>query len=135
MGSKNKVDCIVGGPPCQGYSGIGHRRTFTGIDKHDIPSNHLYREIAKFIAAVRPKAFLFENVKGLLSSRWYVDGEKGEIWEDVQAAFKGADGYESLPEFAGLADYHLTALIPGERPPQVRRQDGEGGHDSVTHAR
>jgi DNA (cytosine-5)-methyltransferase 1 len=102
-----EIDLVVGGPPCQGYSGIGHRRTFTGIDKQDIPSNHLYREMAKFVAATRPRAFLFENVKGLLSSRWFADGEKGEIWEDVKAAFRGSAGYANLPEYEALREYEV----------------------------
>ena len=29
---------LAGGPPCQGYSGIGHRRTYS-VDKEQIPSN------------------------------------------------------------------------------------------------
>ena len=37
--------------------------------------------------------FLFENVKGLTSSRWTPEGEKGEIWKDVQRTFEGLDGY------------------------------------------
>jgi len=88
------VDLVAGGPPCQGYSGIGHRRTFTDLTKHEIPSNHLYREMAKFIEAVRPKLFLFENVKGLLSSRWMPAGERGEIWADVKATFGSLTGYD-----------------------------------------
>lgn len=89
-----EIDLVAGGPPCQGYSGIGHRRTFTDLAKADIPSNHLYGEMAKFIAAVRPKLFLFENVKGLVTSRWTPDGETGEIWRDVRATFEALDGYD-----------------------------------------
>lgn len=81
------IDLVVGGPPCQGYSGIGHRRSFD-ITKADIPSNHLYREMARLIQAVGPKAFVFENVRGLINSRWTPDGEKGEIWRDVQETFQ-----------------------------------------------
>src|SRR4029078_3829693 len=82
-----EIDLVVGGPPCQGFSGIGHRRTFAGISRRDIPANHLYREMAKFVGAVQSQLFVFENVKGLLSSRWSPEGRKGEIWEDVQRAF------------------------------------------------
>lgn len=82
-----EIDLVTGGPPCQGYSGIGHRRSFA-LAKNDIPSNHLYREMAAFIEAVQPKAFIFENVRGLLSARWSPDGQKGEIWRDVQDAFE-----------------------------------------------
>jgi DNA (cytosine-5)-methyltransferase 1 len=81
------IDLVTGGPPCQGFSGIGHRRSFE-LTKTEIPSNHLYREMAKFVTAIGPKAFVFENVRGLLNSRWTPDGEKGEIWEDVQTAFR-----------------------------------------------
>ena len=82
-----EISVVVGGPPCQGFSGIGHRRSFD-VTKDEIPSNHLYREMAKFVQEVAPRAFIFENVRGLLTSRWTPDGEKGEIWEDVQRAFK-----------------------------------------------
>ncbi len=81
------VTLVVGGPPCQGYSGIGHRRSFT-LHKEEIPSNHLYADMAQVVQEVAPKAFVFENVRGLLNSRWTRDGEKGEIWRDVQDTFK-----------------------------------------------
>ena len=81
-----EVALVAGGPPCQGYSGIGHRRSFD-ITKEQIPSNHLYREMASLIQAVAPRAFLFENVKGLLTAKWTPDGSKGEIWSDVRATF------------------------------------------------
>lgn len=80
------VDLVAGGPPCQGYSGIGHRRSFV-LAKEEIPSNHLYRDMAKFVQAVQPKAFLFENVRGLLNARWTPAGEKGEIWAEVRQTF------------------------------------------------
>ena len=81
-----EIDLVVGGPPCQGFSGIGHRRSFD-LAKEDIPSNHLYREMARVVEAIAPKAFVFENVRGLLNSRWTPSGEKGEIWSDVQQTF------------------------------------------------
>ncbi len=82
-----EIALVAGGPPCQGYSGIGHRRSFD-VDKVEMPSNHLYREMAKFVEAVAPRAFIFENVRGLLTARWTASGHKGEIWEDVKATFE-----------------------------------------------
>ena len=82
-----EIDLVCGGPPCQGYSGIGHRRTFN-LNKEDIPTNHLYREMAKVVKAIAPKIFLFENVRGLLNSKWTPDGENGEIWKDVRNTFE-----------------------------------------------
>lgn len=89
-----QIDLVAGGPPCQGYSGIGHRRTFK-LEKHEIPSNRLYVEMVRVIRALRPRMFLFENVKGLLSAKWTADGEKGEIFRDV------------LKEFNSLREYHV----------------------------
>lgn len=90
------IDLLVGGPPCQGFSGIGHRRSFD-IQKFEIPSNHLYKDMSKMISAISPKAFIFENVRGLLNSRWTPDGEKGEIWEDVLRTFAKLKTNSSKP--------------------------------------
>jgi len=113
-----EIDLVAGGPPCQGFSGIGHRRTFTDLTKSDMPSNHLYREMAKFVEAIQPRAFLFENVRGLLSARWSPDGEKGEIWADVQRAFtrmggkRGVKGYSIMPALVYAKHYG----VPQNRP-------------------
>jgi DNA (cytosine-5)-methyltransferase 1 len=88
----DQIDLLVGGPPCQGYSGIGHRRLHA-VDKLDIPANKLYKDMAKVIEFFKPKAFLFENVKGLHSGRWKKDGAKGEIFKDVLKTFKKIAGY------------------------------------------
>ena len=66
---KGELDLVVGGPPCQGFSGIGHRRSYS-VDKEQQPSNHLFQDMAWVVSKLRPKIFLFENVKGLLSAKW-----------------------------------------------------------------
>lgn len=67
---KGGLDLLCGGPPCQGYSGIGHRRTHA-VSKRDVPTNHLYSEMIRAIELLQPKVFLFENVEGILTSAWY----------------------------------------------------------------
>jgi len=69
----NEVDLIVGGPPCQSFSTVGQRR-FDDKAK-------LYEEYLRVLKIVRPKMFLFENVKGLLSMHevFYEIDENGEI--------------------------------------------------------
>ena len=89
---KGDIALVVGGPPCQGYSAIGHRRNYK-IDKKDIKSNYLYKEMVKVIDHFEPKAFIFENVKGLLSGRWNKNGKKGEIFKDVISEFKKLKKY------------------------------------------
>ena len=86
------LDLICGGPPCQGDSGIGHRRSY-GVEKIDIPSNKLFEPMAQIIEKIKPKIFLFENVRGILSGRWTKDGQKGEIWNSVLARFNKIPGY------------------------------------------
>jgi DNA (cytosine-5)-methyltransferase 1 len=106
-----EIDLVCGGPPCQGYSGIGHRRSYK-VDKKEIPSNHLFLDMISVIKDVRPKLFLFENVKGLMSGRWTEDGEKGEIWRDVKAAFMALEDYGVFPTLVQAKDYG----VPQNRP-------------------
>ena len=89
-----ELSLLVGGPPCQGFSGIGHRRSYS-VQKEQLPSNQLYQDMAWVVAQLKPKIFLFENVKGLLSAKWNggEDHYKGEIWEDVRRTFA------SIPEY------------------------------------
>ena len=84
---KDELDLVVGGPPCQGFSVIGHRRSFK-VTKKQLPYNYLYKDMVQVISTLRPKAFLFENVGGLLSSRWDEASSSGDVWHDVLANFK-----------------------------------------------
>jgi DNA (cytosine-5)-methyltransferase 1 len=90
------LDLLCGGPPCQGYSGIGHRRTHK-LDKKDIPTNHLFHEMIRAIEKLQPNVFLFENVEGILSGKWTPSGQKGEIFRDVWNAFSSIEGYVAQP--------------------------------------
>lgn len=114
------IDLVTGGPPCQGYSGIGHRRTFTDLSKEDIPSNHLYKEMATFISAVGPKAFVFENVRGLLSSKWTRDGQNGEVWQQVYRTLQGVTSRINGREVGYFVRYALVRAkdygVPQNRP-------------------
>ena len=55
-------DILVGGPPCQGFSIAGKR------DKKD-PRNSLFMEYVKYLDYFTPKAFIMENVIGILSMK------------------------------------------------------------------
>ena len=60
-GLKSAPDLIAGGPPCQGFSSAGARRT--GDSR-----NSLVGEFARLVAETSPRAFLFENVEGFLTT-------------------------------------------------------------------
>ena len=109
--SHGEIDLVVGGPPCQGFSGIGHRRSYA-VDKKNLLSNHLYKDMAKIIGQLRPRAFVFENVRGLLTGRWTEDGSNGEIWKDVKNAFAGIGEYTLAAELVYAKNYGVAQNRP-----------------------
>jgi len=76
----NRVDLIVGGPPCQGFStarqvdGANH-----GPRLMDDPRRHLYREFLRHVEHFQPKVFIMENVLGIRSA------SGGQYFTKVQA--------------------------------------------------
>lgn len=71
-------DVVLGGPPCQGFS--THRINGAGVDD---PRNKLVLRYFEYVAALRPKVFLMENVPGILWPRhqkflkaFYAEGAK-----------------------------------------------------------
>lgn len=65
VGNK-QVDLIIGGPPCQAYSIAGRAQSPTGMK--DDYRNYLFESFVKIVDFFKPKAFVFENVPGLLSA-------------------------------------------------------------------
>jgi len=61
-----EVDLIIGGPPCQAYSIAGRAQSPTGM-KNDY-RNYLFESFVKIVDHFQPKAFVFENVPGLLTA-------------------------------------------------------------------
>lgn len=108
---KGELGLLVGGPPCQGFSGIGHRRSYS-VEKEQLPSNHLFQDMAWIVNELHPKIFLFENVKGLLNAKWNTGGIKGEIWDDVQKTFKGIKGYRVESSLIHAKSYGVSQNRP-----------------------
>ncbi len=59
----NGVDVIIGGPPCQGFSCANMQQK----DIKDDPRNRLFMEFIRFVEKLKPKAFMIENVRGILT--------------------------------------------------------------------
>jgi DNA (cytosine-5)-methyltransferase 1 len=74
--------------------------------------------MAIFVEALQPRAFLFENVRGLLTTRWSPTGVKGEIWDDVQQTFRNIGGRKGLKGYAIQAQliYAKDYGVPQNRP-------------------
>jgi DNA (cytosine-5)-methyltransferase 1 len=94
--NKNTIDLVIGGPPCQAYSTVGKRLL-------DDPRGVLYKEYFRIITELNPKAFIFENVKGLLS----MDG--GNLFEEIKELFQ-SEGYKISYQLLNAADYGVPQI-------------------------
>jgi DNA (cytosine-5)-methyltransferase 1 len=80
------IDCVFGGPPCQGFSLIGQRIL-------DDPRNSLVLDFVRLVAELEARTFVFENVKGLTV------GKHRAFLEELVAAFDRAGYTVRLPWF------------------------------------
>src|ERR1035441_9155213 len=85
---KADVDVVFGGAPCQGFSMIGKRAL-------DDPRNGLVCHFVRSVSELKPKYFVFENVRGLT-----VGEHKRFLWE-ISAEFK-AKGYKVEEDYQVL---------------------------------
>lgn len=85
------ADVIIGGPPCQGFSMAGSRirEGFMGD-----PRNYLFKHYFNIVKAVKPKVFIMENVKGIMTM------QSGKIFDEIKNIFQDANRLSGQP-------YHL----------------------------
>lgn len=86
-----EIDVIIGGPPCQGMSLSGPR-------KFDDPRNRLYLSYIRLVKEIKPKAFVIENVPGLVGLF------KGQIKDSIIEKFTEM-GYSIQYRILCAADY------------------------------
>lgn len=82
--SSRKVDCVFGGPPCQGFSLMGQRSL-------EDPRNRLVLEFVRIVKELDAQTFVFENVKGLTVGRHKV------FLNELVEAFESAGYTVRLP--------------------------------------
>ena len=85
---KADVDVVFGGAPCQGFSMIGKRAL-------DDPRNGLVYHFVRIVSELKPKYFIFENVRGLTV------GEHKKFLSEIIAEFK-AEGYKVQEDYQVL---------------------------------
>lgn len=76
---KDQVDLFVGGSPCQSFSLVGKQR---GLED---TRGTLFYEYARLVKEIRPKVFIYENVKAILSN------DEGRTWETICKVFTDLD--------------------------------------------
>lgn len=107
--TKGGLDVIVGGPPCQAYSIAGRVRDENGMN--DDYRNFLFESYVKIVDYFKPKAFIFENVPGMLSAT--PDGVS--IVERVTEEFNKI-GYEIIGDLRKFALIDCTDFgVPQSR--------------------
>lgn len=88
----DKVDVVIGGPPCQGFSQKGQRKSIND------PRNFLFRYFFEVVKYVRPTFFVIENVPNILTA------ENGYFKQEIAEIFQGI-GYEVNCAVLNAADY------------------------------
>ena len=94
-------DVLVGGFPCQPFSSIGKRQGFLHATQ-----GTLFYDVARIIDSKKPKAFLLENVPGLLTH------DKGKTFETVMSTLRGL-GYIVSERVLNSVDFGV---------PQIRKR-------------
>jgi len=87
------VDLLCGGPPCQAFTILGRRKSFGD------PRGALVFDYVRLVKEVGPRAFLFENVKGLKSVN------KGQDWKALLQYFWDETGYRIFETVLNAAHF------------------------------
>jgi len=95
---RGRVDLIVGGPPCQGFSTAGRR--CEGDERNDLVHSYL-----KMVQLVQPRAILFENVRGF-TMKFKANGQGGIAYSQLVIQKLRELGYEDARgELIDMSDY------------------------------
>ncbi|SUU90738.1 DNA (cytosine-5)-methyltransferase 1 [Aminobacter aminovorans] len=110
---------LAGGPPCQGFSHAGRRRS-------EDPRNRLFEAYLDLVAAIRPNIVLIENVKGFTSD--FVSN-KGEIKNFAQALKDRLDAdYDTTSAILRASDFGVPQVRPRFFLIGVRRELSAAEH-------
>lgn len=101
---QGRIDLVVGGPPCQGFSVAGY------MSPTDPRSKHIFRFLDA-VGKIRPTAFIMENVAGLGARRWHYVIERWwakaeKLGYDIYAISLNAQDY-------GVAQYRQRMFFYG----------------------
>ena len=102
------IDIVIGGPPCQAYSIAGRIRDENGMK--DDYRNYLFESFMKIVRHYSPDFFVFENVKGMLSSM--PDGTP--IVDLIRKEFDDA-GYSTIDDYSNAVFDMSKYGVPQQR--------------------
>lgn len=91
---EGSIDLFVGGSPCQSFSMVGKQR---GLED---TRGTLFYEYARLVSEIKPKVFIYENVRAVLSN------DEGRTWETMQKVFDDL-GYVWQAQVLNAKDYGI----------------------------
>ena len=94
---RDNVDIFIGGSPCQSFSTYGHKM---GLED---TRGTLFYDYARLVQEIQPKAFIFENVRGMLTH------DHGNTWKVIKETFELLN-YDIKYAVLNAADYNLPQL-------------------------
>lgn len=97
---RDQIDIFIGGSPCQSFTLLGYQK---GLEE---ARGTLFYDFARLVQEIQPKAFIYENVQGLIKH------DKGKTWEVVQRVFHTL-GYSIYSKILDAVDFGI---------PQKRRR-------------
>ena len=120
-----RPDLLVGGPPCQGWS-------YGGWHDHSDPRNTLVWTFIKMLERLRPRAFLMENVQGLM---WMTRGKAlTRIMREMQKIGYSVDSFVLNAVNYGVPQRRHRVFIVGQAecaPPNPPEPLFAEGHNSL----
>lgn len=109
-----ELDGIIGGPPCQGFSTIGHQLA-------DDPRNALFGHFFRLVMEAKPKFFLAENVPGILAEKNSTIRE--EALKEVKKEYKLLDPIVVSANDLGAPTRRKRVFFIGYDPKRVNDLD------------
>lgn len=113
------ADVIIGGPPCQGFSMAGARIRNGFIDDS---RNYLFKHYFNVVKTVKPKAFVMENVKGIMTM------QDGKIFEEIVRIFSDA---KMLDGISYHVNYRIVRAVEFGIPQKRERMIIIGTRDNI----
>lgn len=119
---KKTIDVVTGGPSCQSFSLSGRRRKY---DKRD----NLFEHYLKVIEEFKPKYFVMENVKGILTK------DKGRFKDEIMSLIRSIMDAKQVPAMMGYLEKMLgRTATPFEKACLLAKVRIEIENDSKTDA-